>query len=135
MRRLGAVWMAVLAGVVLSGCARESGSSDGPSPTSRPVGVSRGLHQRKAAVGDGSAAPARFSVGEGDEGRAGGPEVGADLAVSARRTPAGDFDDGGAAPDSSPAAEEPMDRPSTATTAPAEDRPAGETARRDRRRA
>ena len=126
MRRLGAVWMAVLAGVALSGCARESGTSDGPSPTRLPVGVSRGLHQPKAAARGESAALAslEFVAGEAE----------GDVAGRAYRSPASEDYASESASGPLPAAEEPMDRPSTATTATAEDRTAREVARRDRRR-
>ncbi len=123
MRRLGVVWMAALAGVVLSGCARESGSSDGASPTSVPVRVSRGLHQPKAAARGESAGPASVEFVAG--------EAGADVAGRAYRSPASDDDASVSASGPMPTAEDPMDRPSATTTAPAEDRPAKETARRD----
>ncbi|HUT92302.1 MAG TPA: VWA domain-containing protein [Thermoguttaceae bacterium] len=126
MRRLGVVWMAVLAAVVLSGCARESGSSDGASPTSLPVVASRGLHQRKATARGESAAPASLEVMAG--------EAEGDVAGRAYRSPASADDASVSASGPMPIAEEPTDRPSTATTAPAEDRPAREVARRDRGR-
>jgi len=134
MRRLGVVGMALLAGVALAGCGQRSRSSGGAVPTSLPAEASREFHESETGAADAGAEPAMTSYGADPEGMPGRMDAGADLGVSARRTPAVDADDWGSGSESSPAAEEPRDRPPAETTSPARVRPPRETTRRDRRR-
>ena len=102
----------VLASVVLSGCARESGSGNRSSPGSVPIELSRAPLAQKAAAEDEMAGEAslEFVAGEAE----------GDVPGRAYRSGASDYDVSAPASGPAPAAEEPMAAPFTAPTAPVE---------------